>query len=199
MKALDLYCGAGGASMGLYRAGYDVTGVDLNPQPNYPFEFIQMSALDVDLSGYDLIWASPPCQAFTWSAKQWHKEYPDLVDATRQRLILAGVPYIIENVIGAPLVDPQTLCGTMFGLKLIRHRLFETNFDWQAPPHHRHTGTVRHGDYFTVAGHGGNGRRAHHLWVEAMGIDWMTNPELAQAIPPAYSEYIANQLTWERL
>jgi DNA (cytosine-5)-methyltransferase 1 len=164
--------------------------VDINPQPHYPFTFHQADAMTFDLSGYDVIHASPPCQKYSWSARRWNKEWPDLVEPTRKRLQATGKMYVIENVVGAPLINPITLCGTMFGLKVIRHRLFESNAFLWMPGICQHDGNVKDGDYVTVAGHGGDGRSSLKLWKEAMGIDWMSKKELTQAIPPAYTEWI---------
>ena len=129
MRLLDLFCGAGGAAMGYYRAGFEnIVGIDNKPQPNYPFEFIQVDALEYLVehgSEYDIIHASPPCQAFSWAAARWDKEYPDLISATRDLLLRTGKQYIIENVITAPIEKSLLLCGTMFGLGVIRHRHFE--------------------------------------------------------------------------
>ncbi len=208
-RLLDLFCGAGGAAMGYHRAGFDVVGVDINPQPHYPFEFVQGDALQVaeflpQMAAKDARWrfdaihASPPCQAYSWSARRWDVERADLVPATRANVVAAGIPYVIENVPGAPLLEPAILCGRMFGLALIRHRLFESSeLLWPLPGHPRHVGLIGKGEAVTVAGHGGDnikgngGRR--QKW-EAMGIDWMTDVELNQAIPPAYTEWIGAQL-----
>lgn len=131
MRALDLFCGAGGASRGLALASFDVVGVDRSPQPSYPYEFHLGDALAFDFgpSDFDLVWASPPCQAFTaYKRRPDHvKDSPDLIAATRAKLDAIGVPYVIENVGGAPLLDPVMLCGSMFGLDVRRHRYFETN------------------------------------------------------------------------
>lgn len=135
-KAVDLFCGAGGAGTGLHRAGFDVTGIDIVDQPNYPFEFVKMSALDVDVNDYDFVWGSPPCFLFTGiiPAAQREKhgaswDHPNLIPDVRRMAVEAGKPYIIENVAGAvkELIDPVKLCGTMFDLKVFRHRLFESN------------------------------------------------------------------------
>lgn len=201
-KALDLYCAAGGSSAGLARAGYDVTGVDIRPQPRYPFRFVQGDALEyVRQHGheYDLIAASPPCQAFM-ALRHWTKrEYPDLIEPTRAALIATGKPYLIENVPGAPLLNPLMLCGSMFGLRVIRHRIFETSWPiWFPPSSCSHPkgavgrrGNEGTGEWITVTGHFANVPKAQ----QAMGgLTWMTQRDLAQAIPPAYTEWIARQL-----
>lgn len=209
LRALDLFCCAGGASMGLYRAGFEVVGVDLRPQPRYPFAFIQADALDIKFGGFDFIWASPPCQAYTdLAARNGSADnHPRLVEPIRQKLQESGLLYVIENVEGAPLVDPVTLCGTMFpGLRVLRHRLFEANFHIPAPPHGKHplvhtldkrkshygkTDAMR--DFVQVTG-GGNCSVAAAR--DAMGIDWMTKAEINEAIPPAYAEHIGRAARW---
>ena len=136
MKILDLFCGAGGATMGLHRAGFEVVGVDIHLQPNYPFEFIQADALELNLEGYDAYWASPPCQCYSKAAigsRNAGVIYPDLINKTRKRLLLTSKPYVIENVVGAPLIFPTYLEGTMFGLGVLRRRLFESNI-WIPQP-----------------------------------------------------------------
>jgi DNA (cytosine-5)-methyltransferase 1 len=202
-KCLDLFCGAGGAAMGLHRAGFDVTGVDIKEQPNYPFEFIRGDALEQDLTGFDFVWASPPCQAHC-DLKHMHnaKKHEDLIPATRLKLIEWGGPYVIENVEGAPLINPMMLCGTMFGLgaegaELRRHRLFEINYGFFMPPCCYHSAPRVIGVY---GGHGRDRRRrvntqnfSTEARRKAMGIDWMTGSELSQAIPPAYSEFLARK------
>ncbi len=198
-RLLDLFCGAGGAAMGYHRAGFEVVGVDIAPQPHFRFEFHQADALTVDLDGFDAIHASPPCQAYSWSARRW-SEIPraDLLEATRGLLASSGRPYVIENVVGAPMRQPVTLCGRMFGLPLIRHRLFESNVElWPLPGHPRHVGLVGRGEAVTVAGHGGNNAKGHGgraAKQAAMGIDWMTDAELNEAIPPTYTEWIGARL-----
>lgn len=204
-RLLDLYCGAGGASVGYARAGFDVVGVDLYHQKNYPFEFVQADALSFPLDGFDAIHASPPCQHYSNGAKQWGRtnRHPDLIDPTRDRLLAAGVPYIIENIYSARawLRNPVMLCGQMFGLGVFRHRMFESNVPLVVPEHPVHDGRVGDGRYFTVTGHAGGGHKRDNFyggttadWKRAMGIDWMTGKELVESIPPAYTEYLGRQL-----
>jgi len=200
-RLLDLFCGAGGATKGYQRAGFHVTGVDIAPQPNYcGEEFYQADALTFPLAGFDAIHASPPCQAFTAYRRRPNHvgEYPDLIAPVRERLIEAGVPWVIENVPGAPLIDPIQLCGSSFGLDIRRHRLFESNVSMLAPPCAHHWQTPR----FPQATNRTNLRstvevgawRTAHLAPAAMGIDWMTLEELSEAIPPAYTEHVGTHL-----
>jgi DNA (cytosine-5)-methyltransferase 1 len=198
-RLLDLFCGAGGAAMGYHQAGFEVVGVDIEPQPRYPFKFIRADALSYPCKGFDAIHASPPCQAHAITQNIWknHAKHPDAIWATRFRLLLSGLPYVIENVPGAPLMEPVILCGEMFGLGVIRHRLFESNIPLARPMHLRHRGRASYGHrptagtvYMTVSGHYPDLPRAKL----AMGINWMTRDELAQAIPPAYTEWIGHQL-----
>lgn len=203
MKLLDLCCGAGGCSMGYDWAGFDVIGVDIKPQKHYPFEFIQEDALlfleTEDLSGFDLIHASPPCQAYSKVCEVHRKNgksYPDIIQNIRNLLLKSHKPFVIENVPGAPLRRPRMLCGTMFGLKVLRHRLFESSFYIPSPGPCKHKGTVKDGDYFTVCGNGsGKDRDTVKNWSDAMNIHWMTRAELTQAIPPAYTRYIGESFT----
>ena len=195
-RLLDLFCGAGGAAMGYHRAGFDVVGVDIKPQKNYPFEFRQADAMTYPLDGFDAIHASPPCQGYSRLAVMHPgRTYPMLVGETRDRI--AGLPHVIENVEGAPLVEPVMLCGSMFGLgvergHLRRHRLFECTFPALTPPC-QHIGPA-----VGVYGHGGHSGKHRMLYKAeaaiAMGIDWMTRDELCQAIPPAYTEFIGRRL-----
>ncbi len=193
LKALDLFCCAGGASMGLHLAGFDVVGVDIEKQRHYPFPFFRADALTFPLSGFDFIWASPPCQAHTLCQRIQKNDHPELIAPIRKRLIASGLPWCIENVVGAPLVDPIELCGAMFGLRTYRHRLFECSFPIDAPAHPRHVAPVRKmgrpprdGEFIHVVGNFSNVKLAR----EAMGIDWMPRDKLREAIPPAYAEYI---------
>lgn len=195
-KAIDLFCCAGGAGMGLHRAGFDVVGVDIRPQPRYPFEFHQADALTFDLGGFDFIWASPPCQAFTAAQRLRGNAHPKLVGPVRERLCSAGALYCIENVVGAPLSHPVELCGIMFGLKTYRHRLFECSFPipqpWHAPHTVKQTKMGRKpspGEFIHVVGNFSGVDFAR----EAMGIGWMARHELSEAIPPAYSEFIGRE------
>jgi len=198
--------------MGYHRAGFDVVGVDINPQPHYPFEFHQADALEYCAAHgheFDVIHASPPCQAYsrTQSLPNAAGNHPDLVYVMRQLLIATGRPYVIENVPGAPLDNPLMLCGTMFRLHVLRHRLFECNPPiWWPPATCAHDGLafpmfwkssrqieespVRFKyKFITVAGRSFRMSQA----APAMGIDWMTAREIAQAIPPAYTMYIGEQ------
>lgn len=196
---LDLFCKAGGAGAGYARAGFEVVGVDIEPQPHYPYRFIQADALEFPLDGFDAIHASPPCQRYSTMTKRWARsdEHPDLIAPIRDRLVAAGVPYVIENVPGATLLNPITLCGSMFGLEVRRHRIFESNVAILAPRcNHAAQGRV-----IGVYGHaGGSSKRDGKSfgsvadWRRAMGIDWMTGDELAEAIPPSYTEFIAKFL-----
>lgn len=205
--ALDLFCCAGGASMGLHRAGFDVIGVDIKPQPRYPFRFVQADALrpPFDLRRFAFIWASPPCQKHSALRHLTGKSYPDLIPQTREMLEASGVLYVIENVPGAPLRNPVVLCGSRFGLRVRRHRLFESRFlglpgiyvrggcdhRFQGQPIDvSGTGTRRRGARLDGAGGNSNKPRSTREAQCAIGIDWMTRPEIAQAIPPAYGEFI---------
>jgi DNA (cytosine-5)-methyltransferase 1 len=196
-----LFCGAGGCAVGYARAGFEVVGVDINQQPRYPFEFHQADAMTFNLSGFDAIHASPPCQAYTaLGSREDLSHYPDLVGGVRERLQASGKPWIIENVPGAPLRNPILLCGAMFWLRSYRHRLFESSVELIAPPHTKHMMRVNRrgenrrehwarGGFITITGDVGV-----YCGPEAMGIDWMSGNELSQAIPPAYTEYIGKQL-----
>jgi DNA (cytosine-5)-methyltransferase 1 len=196
-RALDLFCCAGGVTKGLQRAGFYVVGVDIEPQPHYcGDEFHQADALTFDLSGFDLICASPPCQAYTLCQRIQDNAHPDLVGPIRERLKASGAPYCIENVPGAPLVNPIELCGAMFGLRTYRHRLFECSFPIAAPVHPPHTARntkmgrkPREGEFIHVVGNFSGVAAAK----EAMGIDWMPRDKLREAIPPAYAEYIGRR------
>lgn len=213
-RLLDLFCGAGGAAMGYHRAGFEVVGVDINPQPNYPFEFYQGDALKYLLehfNEFDAYHASPPCQAFTNAQRIMHREHPDYITATRAAFGLMQTvgcrncqqrwayhrPWVIENVEGAPLRPDLVLCGAMFGLGTYRHRVFESSHRMPPLDHPEHMHRLAKmgrrpepGEFMHVVGHfsGVNEARA------AMGINWMTRDELSESIPPAYTEYIGQQL-----
>jgi DNA (cytosine-5)-methyltransferase 1 len=210
-RLLDLFCGAGGCSVGYHRAGFDVTGVDINPQPNYPFEFHQADAMTFPLDGFDAIHASPPCHAHSALNVVNQIDYGTewMLAATIARLVKWGGPFVVENVATARRHMPNSLrlCGSEFGLKaqmagygevwLRRHRLFESNvFLWGAG------GCSCAGKWNVgVYGHGagGSGQRVRGPGVakasrEVMGIDWMNRDELDEAIPPAYTEFIGAQL-----
>lgn len=214
-RALDLFCGAGGASTGLANAGYRVSGVDIAEQPRYPFDFNRIDAIEfLDLiieeaiaarvmfgsyNAFSLVWASPPCQGRTaYKRRPDHVATVDtdgMIAEVRAKLSKLAIPYIIENVPGAPLIDPVTLCGSMFGLDVRRHRIFECSFPVTAPPC-RHD--LQRGDY-PQATNRKNRRRTVEVGVwripletqqRAMGIDWMQLEELSESIPPAYSEFL---------
>jgi DNA (cytosine-5)-methyltransferase 1 len=219
---LDLFCGAGGAAMGYHRAGFDVVGVDIEPQPHYPFEFYQADVMEIlpeipsGLWGpFHAIHASPPCPRYSvlrHANVTKGSDHPDLVDVTRELIEATGLPWVMENVPGAPMDPMVVLCGSMFGLgsgerQLRRHRLFETSFVLlQRDCQHR-------GEAIGVYGGGPVGRYRFENGIrkglkgrrggyqgrmeerrEAMGIDWMSSTELNNAIPPAYTEFIGAQL-----
>lgn len=208
-KALDLFCGAGGVSKGLDDAGFEVWGVDIESQPNYVHagRFVQANALapPFDLSDFDFIWASPPCLAYTPAAARERKagrEYPDLIEETRNMLSRVEAHTAIENVPQAPLRRDLVLNGTMFPeLRVIRKRIFELNFFMFGPSSRQRPGRVSHGGYSTVCGGGrcsgvplsANAWHTDAAKKLAMGIDWMKRKELANAIPPAYAEFIGRE------
>jgi DNA (cytosine-5)-methyltransferase 1 len=219
-RLLDLFCGAGGAAVGYHRAGFEVVGVDINPQPRYPFKFVQDDAVALmstypwwDEPPFHAIHASPPCPRYSMMTKVsgTPTDHPDLMEPVRELLSKTGLPYVIENVVGAPMIDPVRLCGSSLGLgakcrdgkwrQLRRHRLFETNFPLLVPP------CSHEGEPVGVYGHGGGKQKT--VWsggtgrgymatreeaFAAMGIDWMLKREVKDAIPPAYTEFIGGQL-----
>lgn len=217
-RLLDLFCGAGGAAMGYYNAGFEVVGVDTQAQPHYPFQYYQADALTFPLEGFDVVHASPPCQGYSRMRHlPWlkGKTYPLLIDPVRERLQAAGVPWVIENVEDAPLqrapglfgVHGIVLCGSMFGLPIYRHRPFESSEVLEQPAHPKHRSVIQAG---SMLGGRADVRRGITAWQEdggvgghmanvdrvrqAMGINWMTADELSQAIPPAYTCFIGEEL-----
>lgn len=200
-KLLDLFCKAGGASMGYHRAGFEVVGVDIEPQPRYPFEFVQGDALAYLIefgNEFDAFAASPPCQAHSLAQRIQGRGHRDFIDEVRGLFRSFGRPYVIENVEGAPLREPIVLCGAMFPeLRTYRHRLFESDLSLLAPAHPVHTvpntkmgRPPRAGEFMHVVGNFSGVQQAR----QAMGIDWMTRDELREAIPPAFTELIGRQL-----
>jgi DNA (cytosine-5)-methyltransferase 1 len=202
-RLLDLFCCAGGAAVGYHRAGFDVVGVDIEPQPRYPFDFHHADAMTFPLDGFDVIHASPPCQAYSSTRHTHSNEHPMLVDAVRARLAAFGLPWVIENVEGAPMRNALTLCGTEFGLRsgdrwLRRHRLFESSIWLMGAGGCNCSRRLIGGVYGHAGGGGGAMARGFKLdktrSLEAMGTPWMNRREVSQAIPPAYTEFIGEQL-----
>lgn len=205
-RLLDLYCCAGGAGVGYARAGFDVTGVDIRPQPHYPFTFIQADALIYLREHgheYDVIHASPPCQAYSRAGRVHKKKHPDLIPDTRDLLVKTGLPYIIENVKGAPLRADLILCGSMFGLGVIRHRYFESNIDLGFAPYTCSCkGKAVRGELMNyhntkqrnlyIKKHGNI--RGSDAFKQALQVEWMSHDESQEAIPPAYTEWIGKRI-----
>ena len=199
-RLLDLYCCAGGAAKGYHDAGFEVVGVDINPQPRYPFEFHQADALEFLAAHgheFDAIHASPPCQAYTNAQRIQKNDHPELIAPTREALVASGKPWVIENVPGAPLLEPVELCGAMFDLRTYRHRLFESSFPILPPSHPPHIAAntkmgrpPKPGEFMHVVGN----FSGVDLAREVMGAPWMNRRELAEAIPPVYAEHIGKQL-----
>ncbi len=216
MRVLDLFSGAGGSAFGYHQAGFEVVGVDNRFQKRYPFNFVLGDALAIGWRmmmsrEFDLVHASPPCQKYSDLQKRTGREYPDLIKPVREMLQDSGLPYVIENVDTAPLKNPIMLCGGMFpGLRVYRHRLFETNWDIESPAHPKHKALVYTHDrrkhhygqpmsdqmFVQVTG-GGNASIAEKR--RAMGIDWMIHKEINEAIPPKYTKYIGEQFANRRL
>lgn len=206
-KLLDLFCGAGGAAMGYHRAGFEVYGIDINPQPRYPFKFWQGDVMRLSpkfFEQFDVIHASPPCQCFTvYGNNKGHMKstHQDLIDPVRRMLSSTAKTYVIENVPGAPLEDPIRLCGTSFpSLEVRRHRLFESNVHIAGLPCEHRRLTARK---YPGSSNRPNGRTVCNIgeWrvplvaqQKAIGIGWMSVKELSQAIPPAYTEYLGRQI-----
>jgi SAM-dependent methyltransferase len=211
-RLLDLFCGAGGAATGYARAGFEVVGIDIHAQPRYPFEFHQADALRFlgdHGAEFDVVHASPPCQLYssaTRGLRDRQIRFPDLIAPVREALLRTGRPWVIENVVGAPLRDVVLLCGSSFGRPLMRHRLFESSIALLVPPcAHRGMPKVfespssegrRIGRRTWAAPVYGGGHRRGDLddWRRAMGIDWMSRRELTQAIPPDYTELLGRQI-----
>lgn len=218
-RLIDFCCKAGGTSMGYHMAGFEVVGIDSEMQPNYPFRFMQddiTKITDAEANrirdNFDAVAASPPCKPYSVTKTLARRDHPKLVEVTRELLEYIDLPYVIENVPGAPLIKPVQVCGSAFGLRVQRHRLFESNceiegskcfHEWQdrdlryiqvpnGPSSERRTGIA----YVYGRGDGTffRGQSQHQIWSHAMGIDWMTTDELAQAIPPLYTLYIGTQL-----
>ena len=199
-RLLDLFCCEGGASMGYHQAGFDVMGVDIAARPRYPFEFHRgdaLSFLGAHGHEFDAIHASPPCQAFTNAQRLQGNEHPDLIGPTRAMLLMFNLPYVIENVPGAPVRPDLELCGGMFGLRTYRHRLFESNVPLTAPTHPAHVARTtkmgrppRPGEFMHIVGNFSGIAQGR----EVMGMEWASRDGLREAIPPAYTEYIGRQL-----
>ena len=201
MRVVVHFWCAGGASDGLVRAGIEVVGVDHEPQPEYPHTFIQADALAFDVSGFDGIWASPPCQAFTaYKRRTGHvREALNLIPETRAKLVASGKPYVIENVVGAPVLDPAMLCGSMFGLDVQRHRILETSFPVPQMPCRHDVWTPR---FPGATNRAPNSRKTVEVGVyripvetqrKAMGVDRPVSlPKLSQMVPPAYSQWLGS-------
>lgn len=201
-RCLDLFCGQGGAGMGYHLAGFDVIGVDIADQRRYPFYYMKGDAIEIfkelDYGDrFDFIHASPPCQAFTRLWAMHKNNHPDYIEIIRDLLIKSGKPYVIENVITAPLKNAITLCGGMFGLKTYRHRLFESNVPLEQPEHKKHEHKlqelgrpIKEEEYWNIAG--------HFVGCKQCGIDlgisWMSREGMRESIPPAYTEYVGKQI-----
>ena len=204
-KLLDLFCGAGGASMGYARAGFEVTGMDIKHGKRYPFKYIRKDVMELrpeDLEEYDVIHASPPCQTFSSTrhlrnAQGKTTSKQDLLAQVRSLLVVSGKPYVIENVKGAPLIDPVQVCGSAFGLKVRRHRLFESNMPLRGTEcHHSQQGRPVgiYGSMRDEIPGGGHTAKTMSEAKDAMGIEWMIWSELVEAIPPDYTHHIGLQL-----
>ncbi|MEU5446558.1 MULTISPECIES: DNA cytosine methyltransferase [Streptomyces] len=209
LRVLDLFCCQGGAALGYHLAGFDVTGIDLAPQPRYPFRFIQADAIDyVREHGaeFDFIHASPPCQRYSRAQKIQHRDHPDLIAPTRAALEATGRPWVIENVEEAhrELRSPVTLCAAAFGMRTYRHRLFETGgtFTFTPPRHPAHWAPLTKMGRPRAAGHFahyvGNFSGVQEARTD-MGVPWMNRDGIRECIPPAYTHHIATALIASRL
>lgn len=212
MRLLDLFCGAGGAAMGYHRAGFEVVGVDIAPQPRYPFEFVQEDAIDYlewviadPLEAYfDAIHASPPCQGYSKAMKHLSYPSPLLLEPVRKLLEKTGLPYIMENVEGAPIGKQDDLfgrmgvqvCGSALGLRVYRHRLFESNRPLMGTHcDHRRAALNPHNQKGRDRIYAEFGRQDPEVvWRKDMGVEWMHRYEAREAIPPAYTEYLGRQM-----
>ena len=202
-RLLDLFCGAGGAAMGYHRAGFEVVGVDIEPQPRYPFRFWREGAIELlgrpgCLESFDAIHASPPCEDHIRGGLQNNHGTGWMLDAARKRLLAQSAPWVIENVPGAPMRADYQLCGSQFSLPIRRHRWFETSwhgFSLMPPCDHSKPIVGVYGHPHGEAGAWpGMLPGTLESWSAAMGIDWMTADELRLAIPPAYTEFIGTNL-----
>lgn len=184
-RLLDLFCGAGGAGMGYHLAGFEVTGVDIEPQDHYPFEFHQADAMTFPLDGYDAIHASPPCQHYA-PVTRWRgraEDHPDLLLPTIERLKAHGVPWVVENVPFAPIAPDFVLCGSLFDIPVRRHRWFLAEWaKFELIP------SCRHANLLPFM------HKGERAYADAMGCQWMTNREAREAIPPAYTDWIGRRL-----
>jgi DNA (cytosine-5)-methyltransferase 1 len=205
MRLLDLFCGAGGASMGYFHAGFEVTGVDIKHGKRYPFPYIRKDIRELSsdfLQSFDVIHASPPCQTFSITqhlrnAQGKSTSKLDLLEPTRELLKASGKSYIIENVKGAPLINPVQLCGSSFNLQVRRHRLFESNLRLEGSKcNHKQQGRPIgiYGSMKDEIPKGGKTAESIEQAREAMGIYWMLWGELVEAIPPAYTEFLGKQI-----
>jgi DNA (cytosine-5)-methyltransferase 1 len=195
-RLLDLFCCQGGASAGYVSAGFDVVGVDIDVQPRYPYEFVQGDAvafLREHGAEFDAVHASPPCQGYSNAQRIQGREHPLLIEVVRELLEPMGVPYVIENVVGAPLKSPIELCGAMFGLRTYRHRIFESNITLIPPVHPGHDQKqvkmgrpVREGEFYQAVGNFSNVSYAR----ADMGVPWMNRDGIRECIPPAYAHFV---------
>jgi DNA (cytosine-5)-methyltransferase 1 len=211
-RLLDLFCRAGGCSVGYHRAGFDVVGVDIEPQPRYPFPLVQADALEFLrehvawdlLHGFDAIHASPPCQMYSRALKHMSAPQPMLIEPIRELLVISGAPWIIENVEGAPIPTQSTLlgqhgamlCGTSFGMRIFRHRLFEASFPISGLPcSHTRLAMNPHNQAGRDLMYDEFGRSDPEvIWRREMGVEWMGRYDAREAIPPAFTEFLGRQL-----
>jgi len=218
-RLLDFCCKAGGTSMGYHMAGFNVVGIDIEPQPNFPFQFYVEDVMkigDKQINGirrnFDALAGSPPCQGFGALKALAKQPKPEILIRVREIFEAADLPYIIENVPGAPLIDPVQVCGSALGLRVQRHRMFESNCDIEGTPcehlwqdrdkRYTHIPNKLYEDYrsgvVSVAGRGDGSHFQNQsqaeIWSHAMGIDWMNMEEMGQAIPPFFTWHLGKQL-----